>query len=78
MIARNKQYLCCGGKNCMSTLCKNITNIESSGNLLKANSRYFLCLPKGHLKEQCKINYACARCETKDHNVSISDKKKKW
>ena len=46
-----KQYLCCDGKNCMSTLCKNITNIESSGNLLKANSRYFLCLSKGHLKE---------------------------
>ena len=65
----------CGGKNHIWTGCNIITHIETRRNILKKLGRWcFLYLSKGHLRKHCKVKYSCAKCGSKNRNVSICDK----
>ena len=66
----------CQSKNHISTRCVNAKNVETRKNILRSSGRCYLCLNKGHRIRHCKVKYACAKCSSKRHNVSICEKVK--
>ena len=74
---REKQVcVYCQSKNHISTRCVNVKNVETTKNILRSSGRCYLCLNKGHRIQHCKVKYACAKCSSKRHNVSICEKVK--
>ena len=66
----------CQSKNHISTRCINVQNVETRKTILRSSGRFYLCLNKGHRIQRCKVEYACAKCSSKRHNVSICKKVK--
>ena len=74
---REKQVcIYCQSKDHISTRCVNVKNVKTRKNILRSSGRCFLCLNKGHRIQHCKVKYACAKCSSKRHNVSICEKVK--
>ena len=50
-------------------------NVGSRIEILKKDSRCFLCLKKGHISKHCLSKYECRKCNGR-HNISICSKSK--
>ena len=48
--------------------------LETRKYFLKNESRCFICLAKGHVSKNCKVNYSCVKCKNR-HHVSIRSAK---
>ena len=52
--------------------CNIVTNVETRRNLLKSQSRCFLCTRKGHNMRECRSKKSCFRCNSR-HHTSLCD-----
>ena len=78
MFVNSNQATCCayGGKDDhFSTCCSKITDVNLRKNHLRKTGRCFICLNKGHLARDCKVEYSCIKCKQR-HNISICSKSK--
>ena len=60
----------CGNKDHNSTRCSKISDVNLRKQHFKKTGRCFVCLSKGHVSRDCKVNYSCVKCKQR-HNVSI-------
>ena len=65
-----KVFVYCAGKNHISTRCNTITHIATRQNILK-EAGCFLCLLKGHFKKHYKVQYSCAKRDSKDFGILV-------
>ena len=55
-----------------SSKCRRVTDIKQRKDLLRKNGRCYICLWRGHVARQCKLNCLCVKC-SKKHHISICD-----
>ena len=53
-----------------------MSNVKSRIEILRKNSRCFLCLKSGHIFKNCTSSYICRKCDGK-HHISLCSKLKK-
>ena len=70
----SKTFSCvfCKLNNHSHNKCDKVTDKAIRKNILKKEGRCFLCLQKGHVIKDCKMNYSCNKC-SKRHHISICE-----
>ena len=66
----------CNSESHSPSQCGKVSNVKSRIEILRKNSRCFLCLKSGHIFKNCTSSYICRKCDGK-HHISLCSKLKK-
>ena len=66
-----KSGICCAFRkgNHYSSACEEVKDVQKRKDIMRADSRFFLCLSKGHRANQCSSQRKCTSCGRSHHQA---------